>query len=215
MSSTFFAQFFINSGPNRVTEISSTFDTTFHQFGTKQTCRDLINFLTQFLLNSSGQPILSGHFAVVAFDQVNVLTQSFLNSGPKTTVAIYDKFATIRRLDFTKSCGHGELGTYPLLDFRKCRTDDEFGTPGQLHFRKSENHGVLGRIRSLPFRNCRTDDQFRTIRRLHFAKSLDDIELRRFRSLAFTKSRTDYEFGTIRRWHFTKSSHLREMGTIR
>jgi hypothetical protein len=38
----------------------------------------------------SGQPLLSGHFAVAAVGQVNFLTQSFLNSGPKTTVAVFD-----------------------------------------------------------------------------------------------------------------------------
>jgi hypothetical protein len=49
-----------------------------------------VNFLTQFSFNSSGQPILSGHFAVAAIRQVNLLTQSFLNLGPETNVAVFD-----------------------------------------------------------------------------------------------------------------------------
>jgi hypothetical protein len=49
-----------------------------------------VNFLTQFSFNSSGQPILSGHFAAIAVRQLNSLTQSFLNSGPETTVAVFD-----------------------------------------------------------------------------------------------------------------------------
>jgi hypothetical protein len=67
----------------------------------KRTCRNLINFwhhfpsiqpnfLTQFFFNSSGKPILSGHFAVIAVRQLNFLIQSFLNSEPETTVAIFD-----------------------------------------------------------------------------------------------------------------------------
>jgi hypothetical protein len=112
-----FTQFFINAGPNKLREISSIvvhdfssipdqtdvprfrrlFHTIFHEFGSKRTCRDRIDFLTQFSLNSSGQPILSGHFPAVAVDQVNVLTQSFLNSGAKTTVASDDEFNSERR----------------------------------------------------------------------------------------------------------------------
>jgi hypothetical protein len=46
--------------------------------------------LTQFSFNSSSQQILSGHFAAVAVHQVNFLTQSFLNSGPETTVTVFD-----------------------------------------------------------------------------------------------------------------------------
>jgi hypothetical protein len=42
------------------------------------------------LLSSSGQPILWGHFAVIAVGQLNFLTQSFLNSGPEATVAVFD-----------------------------------------------------------------------------------------------------------------------------
>jgi hypothetical protein len=38
----------------------------------------------------SGRPILSGHFAVIAVRQLNFLTQSFLNSGPETTLAVFD-----------------------------------------------------------------------------------------------------------------------------
>jgi hypothetical protein len=69
----FFTQFFINSGANRLAEISPTvlhtfsstrdqtdlqkshqlFCTIFHQFGAKQTCRGLINLLAEFSLNSS------------------------------------------------------------------------------------------------------------------------------------------------------------------
>jgi hypothetical protein len=49
-----------------------------------------VNFLTQFSFNSPGQPILSDLFALVAIHQVNFLTQSFLNSGPETTVAVFD-----------------------------------------------------------------------------------------------------------------------------
>jgi hypothetical protein len=49
-----------------------------------------VNFLTQFSFNSSGQLILSGHFAVSAVRQLNFLTHSFLNPGPETTVAVFD-----------------------------------------------------------------------------------------------------------------------------
>jgi hypothetical protein len=49
-----------------------------------------VTFLAQFSFNSSGQPILLGHFAVIAVRQLNFLTQSFLNSGLKTTVAVFD-----------------------------------------------------------------------------------------------------------------------------
>jgi hypothetical protein len=49
-----------------------------------------VNFLRQFSFDSSGQPILSGHFAVVEVRQLNFLTQSFLNLGPETTVAVFD-----------------------------------------------------------------------------------------------------------------------------
>jgi hypothetical protein len=81
------------------------FGTIFHQLATKQTGRHLINFLTQFshnfpsvwvnfltqfAFNSSGQSILSGHFAVITVCQLNFLTQSFLISGPKTTMAVFD-----------------------------------------------------------------------------------------------------------------------------
>jgi hypothetical protein len=41
-------------------------------------------------LNSSGQPIRSGDFAVIAIGQLNFLTQSFLNSGPEATLAVFD-----------------------------------------------------------------------------------------------------------------------------
>jgi hypothetical protein len=49
-----------------------------------------VNFVTQLSFNSSCQPILSGNFAVIAVHQVNFLTQSFLNSRQKTTVAVFD-----------------------------------------------------------------------------------------------------------------------------
>jgi hypothetical protein len=49
-----------------------------------------VNFLTQFSFNSSDQPIISGHFAVISVRQLNFLTQSFINSGPETTVAVFE-----------------------------------------------------------------------------------------------------------------------------
>jgi hypothetical protein len=49
-----------------------------------------VTFLTQFSFNLSGQPILSGNFAVITVRQLNFWTQFFLNSGPETTVAVFD-----------------------------------------------------------------------------------------------------------------------------
>jgi hypothetical protein len=45
----FLTQFFINSGQNKLMQkFHQLFDRIFHQFGTKQTSRNVINFLTQF-----------------------------------------------------------------------------------------------------------------------------------------------------------------------
>jgi hypothetical protein len=85
----FLAQFFINSGPNRLAEISPTFRHNFSSIRDQTHLQRSHQLLTQFSLNLSGQPILSGHFAVIAVGQLNFLTQFFFNLEPEATVAIF------------------------------------------------------------------------------------------------------------------------------